>query len=153
VAAGKVNLEEVRAVANRQAASGRRGTRKMRSVLADRSPGWVPTESMLERKFLDILDERGIPLPLKQRPFPGREELRHRVDFEDEGLPPIYELDGRRWHTRVEDFERDRKRDREASLKGRVVYRFTWWDLRDDPDEVAETVIQARKIQVIRPVA
>lgn len=152
VAAGRLKLPEIRGVHDVLAKRGRPGTGRMRSVLADRSPGWVPPDSVMERMFLDILAARHISLPLKQRPFPGRETLRHRVDFCDVGPGPIniFETDGRRWHMRVADFERDRKRDREAHLAGCIVYRFTYFELRDEPDEVAQTVVDARRIANIR---
>lgn len=147
----KVTLAEVRSVADELMKRGRKGSARMRSVLAERSEGWVPPESVMDRMFEKILRDRGIPLPRKQRPFPGRETLGSRADWVDP--PPernIFELDGRRWHTRLEDFERDRKRDREAHLNGFPTYRFTYWELRDAPDEVAETVVEARKIRMVR---
>lgn len=47
----------------------------------------------------------------------------------------VVEADGRRWHTRVADFERDRARDVEALRHGHVVARFTWSQLTRRPDE------------------
>ena len=148
----KVKLSEVMAVTEELAKRGRKGSARMRSVVAERSAkGWVPPESVMDTMFEKILTDRGIRLPLKQRPFPGRAELGHRSDWSDP--PPeknIFELDGRRWHTRVEDFERDRKRDREAHLLGHPTYRFTYWEMRDAPDEVAATVVEARNFRMIR---
>ena len=37
----------------------------------------------------------------------------------------VIEADGRAWHTRVEDFERDRRRDAEAAAAGYLTLRFT----------------------------
>lgn len=147
----KVTLEEVKSVSAELAKRGRKGSARMRSVLAERTEGWVPPESLMDTMFEKILVTRGIRLPLKQRPFPGRETLGHRSDWSDPAPENnIFELDGRRWHMRVEDFERDRKRDREAHLLGHPTYRFTYWELRDAPEEVAATVVEARKFRMIR---
>ncbi len=60
-----------------------------------------------------------------------------RVDALLVDAPVIIESDGRRWHTRVADFERDRQRDRAAASHGYVTMRFTYDELRCDPDRVA----------------
>lgn len=54
----------------------------------------------------------------------------------------ILEADGRRWHTRLEDFDRDRQRDIEASLLGWTVLRFVWADLIERPAWVCDVVRQ-----------
>jgi very-short-patch-repair endonuclease len=55
----------------------------------------------------------------------------------------VVEGDGRAWHTRVEDFERDRRRDQEAAAAGLLTLRFTWFQLTQEPDWVREVVITA----------
>ena len=55
---------------------------------------------------------------------------------------PGVEGDGRRWHTRVADFERDRRRDRLSLLHQWTILRFTWFDFTKRPDEVLAQVRQ-----------
>ncbi len=45
----------------------------------------------------------------------------------------IVEGDGRRWHTRVADFESDRWRDNLAQAHGYDVLRFTWRRMTQEP--------------------
>ena len=45
----------------------------------------------------------------------------------------ILEADGRRWHTRVADFSRDRRRDRVALAHGHPTVRFTFEELTSAP--------------------
>ncbi|HET7487083.1 MAG TPA: hypothetical protein VFJ85_04085 [Acidimicrobiales bacterium] len=46
----------------------------------------------------------------------------------------------RRWHTRVDDVERDRRRDIDAGLLGWTVVRFVWNDLVERPEWVCHVV-------------
>jgi very-short-patch-repair endonuclease len=52
----------------------------------------------------------------------------------------IIEVDGRRWHTRVRDFERDLWRTNQAVAHGYRVLRFTWVHFTESPDEVIATI-------------
>jgi very-short-patch-repair endonuclease len=52
----------------------------------------------------------------------------------------IVEADGRRWHTRVADFDRDRWRDNEATANGYRTLRFTWVHLHDFADASLDVV-------------
>ena len=53
----------------------------------------------------------------------------------------VLEVDGRNYHTRKADFERDRRRDNAAAAMGLVVLRFTWSMLVDDFDYCRETLL------------
>jgi very-short-patch-repair endonuclease len=60
----------------------------------------------------------------------------------------IVEGDGRRWHTRRADMARDRLRDNEATAHGFAVLRFIYEQLRDEPENVIDTLLrtgQARR--------
>jgi very-short-patch-repair endonuclease len=63
-----------------------------------------------------------------------------RVDFVDRRHRLVIELDGRRWHTRVADFERDLWRTNEAVSRGYRVLRFTWVHVTSAPDDVLATI-------------
>ena len=110
------------------------------------------SESELEWRLQDALDDPRIPEVQWQAPFPGQELGKQRVD----GLIPewsiVVEGDGRAWHTRVEDFERDRRRDAEAAAHGLLTLRFTWNQVSSNPGWVRRMVITAgeRRLPIAR---
>jgi hypothetical protein len=113
---------------------GRCGIRPLTKVLAGyREP--PVTRSDLERDFLRLCAEAGIPLPQTNLIVAG-----HRVDalWLDQRL--VVELDSRTHHMTTAAFEEDRKRDADLMLAGYRVVRITWRRLRDEPAVVAEMV-------------
>jgi len=54
----------------------------------------------------------------------------------------IVEADGRRWHSREADFEKDRARDNAAAAAGLVVVRFTYRMLKDDAAGCSQTLLE-----------
>jgi very-short-patch-repair endonuclease len=52
----------------------------------------------------------------------------------------LTEVDGRRWHTRRSDFERDRERDQRAQMHGFEVTRFSYRQLTHRPDHAREVL-------------
>jgi hypothetical protein len=117
----------------RLAKSGRNGISTMRTVLAAYDDGPPPSRSELERRLDAIL----VTLPadaLREAPLPGREWSNERVDRRfDQPRRLIVEGDGRRWHTRLADFRRDRERDRHALRHGYPTVRYAYEELTDDP--------------------
>jgi very-short-patch-repair endonuclease len=101
------------------------------------------TESGLERRLHAVASDPQIPHVHWQAPFPGQEDGQQRVD----GLIPMWSIvlegDGRPWHTRVDDFERDRRRDAEAAAHGLLTLRFTWNQLDREAAWVRRTIIDA----------
>jgi very-short-patch-repair endonuclease len=138
-----VTLNQVIEVFDHVARPGKRGVRNLRVVLAARAPGYVPPESALESLLLKVLRRGGLPRPVLQYPFPGRPPGEARVDAAYPSSHVLIEADGRRWHTRVDDFVRDRGRDNEVVALGWRVLRFTWEDLRHRPDRVCAVVRRA----------
>jgi hypothetical protein len=124
------------AVRDRYAAlapKGGRDLRPLRALLERYGDGFVPLTSELERVMRDVFEQTDVPDILWQQPFPWRPNDPERVD----GLIPewhvILEGDGRAWHTRAADFERDRRRDAEALANGHLPLRFTWHQLTAEP--------------------
>jgi len=68
---------------------------------------------------------------------------RRRVDAYIPEWRLIIEADGRRWHTRVADFERDRSRDNTAAAHGHRVLRFTHACLTERSTDVVALVSEA----------
>lgn len=100
-------------------------------------------ESVLELRLQEILSAPGIPPVEWQAPFPGRVDGPQRVDGLIRAWSMVVEGDGRSWHTRVDDFERDRRRDAEAAAAGLLPLRYTWAAITNRPDWVRQTVMAA----------
>ena len=127
------------------ARSGKKGSALLRRLVADVEGGGGPGATMLERRGLAVLRRGGLPAPIVQMPIPWAPHRRFDAAYPVEQV--AIEWDSRRWHTRQEDFQVDRERDREAAAHGWIVLRFTWEDLRDRPDDVAA---QIRSVLEIR---
>lgn len=134
-------LDDVRDLYCELAPRGGRNLRALRAALERLGAGDLPDESALEQVLRAVIDGPGIPPVRWQAPFPGRSSGAQRVD----GLIPewrlIIEGDGRAWHTRTEDFERDRRRDAEAAAAGLLTLRFTWHQLTNEADWVRDVVV------------
>jgi very-short-patch-repair endonuclease len=136
-------LEQVR---DRYCALAPRGGRNLRALKAALLPyGSAPPchESELERRLHELLADPRIPEVHWQAPFPGQELGKQRVDGIIPDWAMVIEGDGRAWHTRVEDFERDRRRDAEAAAHGLLTLRYTWNQITSDGPWVLRTVIDA----------
>ncbi len=117
---------------------GRTGTRTLRRLLAGLLPQLPATRSELERRFLKLVRAWGLPEPVVNR----RRET-HRVDFVWEKPRLVVETDGRGSHDNPFAYERDRERDLDLELAGWRVLRFSWRQVIERPEQVAE-VIAAR---------
>lgn len=140
LARARVGLPELIEVADRLCRSGRRGSARFRSELIARSDGLIVDDSELERRFVALVTGRGIaPFDTQVRHY-FRERLIGRVDFSWRAQLLIVELDGRRGHAQLTDFELDRRRDQLAVMNGWTVVRFTWTQVTERPDEVLEVL-------------
>ena len=110
---------EVEAVLDRRPTS--RGAGRLRRVL--RGDARV-TLSTLERQFLRLLKDSGLPLPQTNCVADGR-----RVDCRWPEHRLTVELDGYRYHRSRHAWERDRRREREARARGDDFRRFTYDDV------------------------
>lgn len=139
LAAKSTRLEVVRKEFLVVSGPGRRGTEALRDTLAELESGFVPPRSALEAALDAVIVRLPCDAPVREAPLPGREWLEARVGrlFRITPKPLIVEADGRRWHTRVEDFARDRRRDRAALRHGFPTARYVWEELTQQPDEVA----------------
>jgi very-short-patch-repair endonuclease len=85
------------------------------------------TLSRLEREFLAVLREAGLPPPQTNRSVGGR-----YVDCRWPELRLTVELDSYRYHHTRHAWEQDRRRDREARARGDEFRRFTYSDVVED---------------------
>ncbi|MGH9138904.1 MAG: type IV toxin-antitoxin system AbiEi family antitoxin domain-containing protein [Acidimicrobiales bacterium] len=123
--------------------SRRHGNRLLRALVAERAAdGWVPPASELGAKLRKLLDTVPGARFVREAPAPWRSPQPHRVDALEPAHRLIIEADGRRWHARVADFDRDRWRDNEAAAHGYRVLRFTWVHLTEAADDVRELVVR-----------
>lgn len=117
---------------------GGRDLRRLKAALERHGAGDLPSPSELERHLAGVLTCPEIPPIDWQAPFPGRVPGAQRVDGLIRPWQLVVEGDGRAWHTRIADFERDRQRDAEAAAAGLLTLRFTWFQLTARPDWVRD---------------
>lgn len=115
--------------------SGVRGVRRMDRVLVD-----AGVESWLERKFLELIREAGLPRPLCQVVFQRNGKTLARVDFLFEGTNVVVEVSGRRGHVTDAERQKDARRRNELQHAGMVVLEFTTTDVVRDPRYVVTTI-------------
>jgi len=82
------------------------------------------TLSKLERRFLSLIAEVGLPLPITNRPAGA-----HRVDCRWPEHRLTVELDSYRFHNSRYSWEQDRRRDREARDRGDEMRRYSFNDV------------------------
>lgn len=110
--------------------------------LADRDPSEAVPASVLETRLERVLDDPRLPPRVRQMVAPWCASGEERVDVGFPTVRWIVEADGRRWHARVADFERDRRRDHDALRVGWGTTRFTAAQI-DDPGYVVRTLLAA----------
>jgi len=89
------------------------------------------TLSKLERRFLELLRDERLPLPVTNRLAGGR-----RVDCRWPEHRLTVELDGYRFHNSRHSWEQDRRREREARARGDDFRRYTFGDVMESPNDV-----------------
>lgn len=124
------------------------GVAKLRPVVEYRSPdAYQPPTTELERLLFRLLDDRRLPGYTRQMPMPYR-RINATVDAYIASWGLIVEGDGRRWHTRRADYERDRLRDNEATAHGYAVLRFTYEMLRHRPEDCLDTLLRTGRTRM-----
>jgi len=142
-----VTLRTVDDFVRRVARRGRRGVGVIRPLLEARSQWDGATQSDLEDLLRTVLAQRGVPIGAAQHritdhigTFVGRPDfayIEHRL---------AVELDGEQFHMDRMVFRNDRRRQNELELLGWRVLRYTWWDLTNRPDEVADEIRSALSV-------
>jgi hypothetical protein len=123
------------------------GLRKLLPIIEARLPGaYQPPTSELERLLYRLVDHPAIPPTTRQLPF-HFQEVDATVDLYIPAWRLIVEGDGRRWHNRKADHERDRLRDNEATAHGFAVLRFTWEMLTKSPHSCLDTLVRTGQVR------
>ncbi|MEY2433638.1 MAG: hypothetical protein QOC92_3363 [Acidimicrobiaceae bacterium] len=131
------------------------GMRKLRFALGELADDDPPTDSDLEIALRSLVGSVAAIGPVTwQAPLPFWPRGRTRCDGLATRWPLILEADGRTWHTRVEDFERDRERDNLANVHGYDVLRFTYDKLTNHLGDCRRmlTAYVARRSGSTRPI-
>lgn len=112
---------------------GRPGSGALRDALDAHLPELVQTASVLEERFLTLIQARGLPIPEVNALVEGL-----RVDCLWRRSMVVVELDGHRWHSNPAGIERDRDRDLILRRAGYTVLRYTWQQVLHQPDAIVD---------------
>ncbi|MDQ3728874.1 MAG: endonuclease domain-containing protein [Actinomycetota bacterium] len=107
---------------------GKRGVNAVREIVAAQRQPSV-TRSTAEDLFRTLVDRSGLP-----RPRTDFRIGRYRADFAWPELKLVAELDSIQFHSTQPKFVADRRRWAELDAMGWRVFRFTWWDVTDQPE-------------------
>jgi hypothetical protein len=99
------------------------------------------TASRLEKMGARVFERGGLPRPVWQYPAPW--DPNRRIDFAWPHVCVGCECDGRRWHSRVADFQTDRDRDNSSLSHNWRIFRFTWQDFTQRPAHVVGRLREA----------
>jgi very-short-patch-repair endonuclease len=135
-------VDDLAAEAALAASDRRAGAGTLRRILEDRGDGYVPPTSELEALLYLALEDPRLPPSIRQAAFPWRRTGNQRVDALIPMWRLIVEADGRRWHTRLADFERDLARDHLAKRHGFEVLRLTHRQLTGSIASVVELLLE-----------
>lgn len=115
----------------------RRGTARLTAVIAQ---GHAPTRSIMEARFLPLLDQYCLP-----RPEVNAKVLKYEVDglYRKERL--VIELDSHRWHDGQLARAEDRERTAALEAAGWRVMRFTSDELKHRPERAMQRLRRALK--------
>jgi len=121
--------------------SGRWGARLIEDLVVD-----AGGHTMLERRFLQLVREAGLPRPRTQ--VVHRKNGRHvaRVDFIFDDTNIVVEVSGQHGHSSPAERARDAQRRNELQDIGRRVYEYTWNDVTKRESYVRNTLIQRFRI-------
>lgn len=139
---GKLDLEKMKEVVDREAGRRRKGIVALRDLIADRSPNTPGVESTYLEGMLEMMLGR-ISMP----PWTREHQIllgddRFRVDVFVPAWSLVIEADGRTWHMLKEAFETDRQRDNSLAARGIQVLRFTYRMLRNDLEGCQAAVLE-----------
>ena len=149
-----VTLPALARVLEDLAEHGRGGTVLMRELLAERPFGYVAPESELEARFVELLNQHGLPQPTRQLNVGDVDAWIGRVDFVYRLQQIVIEVDGREGHSSLLDRTADAARDGRLAASGRVVLRFGWDDVCSRGALVAELIratLRDRSLILARP--
>ncbi len=134
-------LADVELFVERVAKPGRTGVGIIRPLVEERLMWQSITESTLEDLFRSVVVRAALPMPEPQvELYDSNGRFIGRFDFAFRSHRVLIELDSERWHMDPESFRRDRNKQNRAHAEGWTVYRFTWHQLKQESDQVIDTL-------------
>jgi very-short-patch-repair endonuclease len=125
---------------------GRSGTVLMRALLEERREDYVPPESELEARLIELARQYGLPEPERQVDLGDGDSWIGRVDFLFRGARIVVEVDGAEFHDGLVDQRHDAERDARLLAAGWYVLRFRWDDIVNRPQAVAHSIRFRRQL-------
>lgn len=111
------------------------GVIDLRNLLEEFEGDGGPTESELERHSLELIEVAGLPSPTVQwTVIAGRKRRRLDLLFKEQGV--AVESDGYAFHSGIDSFEDDRRRNNSLTAIGFRVLHWTWTAVHDRPEEL-----------------
>jgi very-short-patch-repair endonuclease len=111
------------------------GTVMLDGILAE-----AGVQSWLERRFLRLVRQAGLPDPTLQRVYRRGTTHVARVDFDFAPLAIIVEVGGQKGYLTRAERQRQERRRSQLQLLGKVIYFFTYEDITADPGYVLTTI-------------
>ena len=139
-----VTYTTLRAVDQLMSRQGRRGLRAFRSLVEERGPSYVPPASNLESRFAELLERSGRRPMRRQVDISGDEGWIGRVDFVDDELDVIAEVQSERFHRGLTAERHDHERHAALRAAGFEVVEVIDVDLFHHPVRVLAAVDDAR---------
>jgi len=133
----------LRALVDDTAARGRPGLTVLRGLLDERGDDYVPPASNLEQRFATVLRDAG-HAAMRRQVDCGGETWVGRVDFRDDRLPLVVEVQSERYHSALTDRVADAARLAALRAAGFVVVEVTEEEVWHRPQEVVRRVGAAR---------
>jgi hypothetical protein len=125
---------------------GRWGVRRLDQLLPD-----TGGHTILERRFLRLMREAGLPRPACQVVHRRGGRTFARVDFLFEAADVVVEVSGRRGHASDGERARDAQRRNELQDAGRRVFEYTFAQVMRDPATIVTTMRQRLDASVTEP--
>jgi hypothetical protein len=122
------------------AVQGRKGVVLLRALLTERGGRYVPPESELEARFLELVHEHGLPDPVRQVDLGNADEWIGRFDFVWRRSMVVVEVDGAAFHDGLVDQRRDAERVAALEAIGWTVLRCRWNEVVVDPEPLVARV-------------
>lgn len=144
---GRLDLDAMKAILDREAGRRQRGIRTIRSLVKLRLPSAPTTDSSYLEALLErVLSSAALPTWTREYPFAlvGKPA---RVDVFIPEWALVVEADGRNWHLRRTDFENDRRRDNELASFGIQVLRYTYRMLSDEPERCRGEIVEVGHVR------
>jgi very-short-patch-repair endonuclease len=150
---GRLDLDVMTEILNREAGRRTRGIRIVRELTTTRLPSAPSKDSTyLEGMLEGVLHSSNLPAWTREYPL----RLPHanaRVDVYVPSWALVIEADGRNWHMKKTDFESDRRRDNALAAQGIQVLRYTYQALRSDPAACIAEIQAVGSLRAARGVA